>query len=578
MLGWFPKIYDGELLYSILARYYKQSPHMSVRETLSELFGDTRTLLSTDFPSNLEFLEKQLRLFGISYLEILYKYTPFHYFTSFIEQSQKEKIIREIKTSYRKNVHMLIGSVASTVKELKYFRFCPTCLEEDFRNNGESYWRISHQLPSVLICPIHKTHLFYSALLFRSKNMELITPSSYNCVSSPRNRCIRENLTLRKIELLYSIALESTNLLSNNISISSADISNFYKILLEAKGYTSLSGRVKQYELYTDFMSFYGKEILEILQSVPSSEEGSCWLRAITRKQRKSFHPIRHILLLKFLGEKVCRIEAMDYSSPFGKGPFPCLNPAADHYKQLVVTDLLVKRCSDTGKPIGVFTCSCEFQYTRLGPDRTNEDKFTYRFVRDYGRLWKIRVIEYIEEKKYSYRKTAQLLKVDVGTVVKYYKQQTQGVIKRHSTLTNNMLLEYRNTWITTKHANPTYTKTELRKLIPNVYTWLYRNDREWLDKNSPSIKKTHVNKRVDWDKRDEEILNLLKDFMDNLDDSSKPIRVTKRYLAVSINKLSLIENQINKLPLTKLFIESIVESSLEYKVRLETWKKQFNF
>ena len=57
------------------------------------------------------------------------------------------------------------------------------------------------------------------------------------------------------------------------------------------------------------------------MQSMLKSDE-SCWLKAITRKHRKSFHPIRHILLIYFLEESVDSISNYSQESykPFGKG------------------------------------------------------------------------------------------------------------------------------------------------------------------------------------------------------------------------------------------------------------------
>ena len=107
------------------------------------------------------------------------------------------------------------------------------------------------------------------------------------------------------------------------------------------------------------------------------------------------------------------------------------------------------------------------------------------------------------------------------------------------------------------------------------MYTWLYRNDKEWLNKNSPLSNKNKVcNIRVDWNQRDEEVLKLIKAFLKTIDKNARPIRISKRYIAVSIGKLSWIEKHLDKLPLTKQFIESIVESSLDYRERLSKWKK----
>jgi len=577
MLGWFPRIHDDELLYSLFARYYKQSPHISMREALFDLFNDTRAILTPDFPSNLEVFARKLRIFGNNNLEVLVsKHTPFYYFTNFLETSQKEVVFKEIKNTKTLNIQMIIGTVASTISEPSFFRFCPTCLESDLEKYGESFWRVSHQLPSVFVCPEHKILLHNSTAYYRNKNAALVIPDNSNCFSTLDSKTIKESLSSKEMDLLYKIAMESKMLLSKRFTFDLPSITRLYKELLRANGYASLNGRVRQFDLYHDFFSFYGEKFLRIMQSIPTSEEGSCWLRNITRKHRKSFHPIRHILLLTFFGKQICDIETkMEYEGPFGKGPFPCLNRAADHFKKLVVIDLVVKRCTDTGRPLGVFTCSCGFQYTRLGPDLDETDKFTFRFVREYGEVWKQKVDECIESKKLSYRKTAQLLNVDVGTVIKYYNLEKRGKPERPiEPMTISTKEEYRNAWQTAKEANPTLSKTELRKLVPKVYIWLYRNDRDWLDKNSPtSIKKKVISTRVDWIQRDKELVKLIKDFLNSIDKKAKPIRITKRYIAVSIGKLSWIEKHLERLPLTRQFIESIAESSLEYRERLNVWK-----
>ena len=55
---------------------------------------------------------------------------------------------------------------------------------------------------------------------------------------------------------------------------------------------------------------------------------------------------------------------------PFGKGPWPCLNKAADHYKQPVIQHVNITRDYKSSAPIGTFECSCKFVYARKGPDR----------------------------------------------------------------------------------------------------------------------------------------------------------------------------------------------------------------
>jgi len=76
----------------------------------------------------------------------------------------------------------------------------------------------------------------------------------------------------------------------------------------------------------------------------------------------------------------------IDYDyKPFGDAPWLCLNAAADHYLQPVVTELAISRCCDTKKPVGTFRCSCGMIYCRTGPDETEDDKYRIGKIKAYG-------------------------------------------------------------------------------------------------------------------------------------------------------------------------------------------------
>ncbi|MEK4247510.1 TnsD family transposase [Psychrobacillus sp. FSL K6-2684] len=580
MFGWFPKPYDDELIYSLCARYYIRSTSLSTRSTLEECFQGQRTKLTPDFPSNIGALVEKLHLFEYKNLEsLIYNHTPFNYFTNFLISSQKEDVMKEISKPKTKNIHMSIGQVASTVKESKYFKYCPKCMKTDLNVHGESYWRISHQLPSVFICTEHKSILHFSSVLYRNKNSKLVLPTESNCIPSPLTRCITTDITGEQINQISKIANESKKLLNNDLDFDLSQVLSQYKALLRNKGLITVNGRVRQADLYRKFVSYYGVEFLSYFQSVPSLKRESCWLKTITRKHRISFHPVRHLLLLNFLGIEIETIKSINYDGPFGKGPFPCLNIAAEHYKELVIKDINIKTCTDNGRPIGVFMCSCEFQYTRLGPDNSEADKFRYRYIRNYGKIWEEKLIEYIEKEEISYRKAAQLLNVDVGTVIKYYNQRNNKKVKSIQADNSKTVDIYRSSWLAMKEANPSCSKTELRNLNKKVYAWLYRNDKAWLNNNSPvQIKRKNVNQRVDWNERDLKILELIKDYLLKIDTEERPVRITKRHVAVAIDKLALIEKMIEKLPLTKVFIASITETKFQYQQRLNKWKKKVHF
>ncbi len=78
-----------------------------------------------------------------------------------------------------------------------------------------------------------------------------------------------------------------------------------YRSLLIDREYANSNGRVRRERLDRDFRLFYSQELLALLDSSLDENSDSQWLFEITRKHRKSFHPIRHLLLILFLTDSV---------------------------------------------------------------------------------------------------------------------------------------------------------------------------------------------------------------------------------------------------------------------------------
>lgn len=119
------------------------------------------------------------------------------------------------------------------------------------------------------------------------------------------------------------------------------------------------------------------------------------------------------------------------------------------------------------------------------------------------------------------------------------------------------------------QQQNDQLTKTQLRKQLPSTYIYLYRHDKEWLDKNSPvPIKRKPTNNRVNWQERDEEVLQkvvLATTELRNMEGKLK--RITRKSLGDFIGERALIEKHLNKMPKTKAYIERVNESEQEFRL-----------
>ena len=569
MLAFFPSIFEDELLYSVLARYHKRSGNISNKDSALDLFGKKKAYIIPDLTTDLGVLFERVNPFINSSIdEWLNYHTLYNYYTNFtskeIKQSVKDKMLNSCGNN---SLHYSTGQMAGTVKEPVYFRYCPACFEEDIQMNGEAYWRTYHQLPSVFICFKHSVLLEDSSLLIRQGNSSFFYPNIENCVKNHG----KSDFTKVDIEMLRHFAVESSKLNQKDYKFDQLNLLEIYHYLLNREGYVKSNGTIDQRRLNKDFIKTFEINLLTLMQSIPSGVDGDCWLRAITRKHRKSFHPIRHLLLIHFLGESVDTIEqyANKHHRPFGEEPYICLNPAAEHYLQPVVTNLKVTRCNDTKRPVGTFTCACGFVYSRKGPDKTKEDKTRIGRIKVFGDTWLNKLHQLVEREKMSYKACSRILEVDTKTIIKYSRQSYRNLINKES----NIKSDLKQKWLDLIVQYPTLSRTELRKKDPALYMRIYRNDKEWLKKH-PSFTKVNVanNNRVDWVKRDLLMLDKVKNVVEVLKTQEKPVKITVNSIGKEINQRSLLEKKADKLPLTIAYIESVKESVTDFQKRRINW------
>lgn len=222
--------------------------------------------------------------------------------------------------------------------------------------------------------------------------------------------------------------------------------------------------------------------------------------------------------------------------------------------------------------------------YSRSGEDKTEEDKLRIGRVITYGRVWEDRLRELVEVKKLGLRATARELRVDPNTINRYValldltpswtKRKAQIKPKKiRSSNEENIKQQKRDIWLILQSRNPELSKTEIRKLAPDVYAWLYRRDRTWLDKNSPKLKqpKASVN-RVDWNHRDKEILIQVQSAVKELLQKDKPVRITISRIGASLGLKALLEKHLRKLPRTKAYLESVTETVEDFQIRRIEW------
>lgn len=578
MLKFFPVPYPDEILYSVFARYKIRSGNTSPKDILRELFGNVNVSAAIEFPSNLDSLVNNLYEFkNYTTEDFIYNNTLYPLFEPFIPQNRAKQILSSMKGANGGNINTRIGTMASSIKNPRFLRFCPKCFEEDKKKFGEAYWHRVHQIPGAVLCPKHDIFVLDSGILRHNLNKhEYIAANEDNCKVHEVNTFYSE----KEINQLKVISKNIEWVL--NSKLASGDINSLYEGYLNiiiGNGLASPKGRIYQSELINNFLEFYDNNFLHLMQSDIDPNMNDNWVSMMVRKHRKAFHPLRHILFMNYLGMTPKEFFKDDCTyKPFGNPPWPCLNKASDHYHEKCITDITITYDGKIKQPVGTFKCNCGFIYSRRGPDKAEEDRYRIGRIKEFGLVWKRR-LEELYSKNLSFREIARQLNVDTNTVIKYScnnicTKDKEGV--KLNVLTNNDVNKerYRKNWLQLQQSNNNLNKTQLRHLDKSTYIWLYRHDKKWLDKNSPGNKSNiNINKRIDWNQRDIEILDIVKSVVNEmLRRYERPERVTVSRIGKKTGLQALLEKHIDKLPETQKYLNSVVEDVEAFQIRRVKW------
>jgi len=584
MMTFFPVPYEDEVLYSVLARYHVRSGNISYKATMRDLFGSTSVTAVMDLPSNIHNLVNNMPLNSRYTEEYLIKnHTLFPFYSAFLPPERAEQVFQSMKGENGGSIYTRTGIMASSIVLNQYFKFCPTCTEEDKLQYGELYWHRVHQISGVLVCPKHYVPLYNSLVPVRGYNKyQYKAASEENCVKPDINVIYADDV----FEKLVRLAEDAQVLLNSDFEKRNIE---WYLAKMMEMGFATVNGKVYRKRLIKEFINYYGEEFLDMVQSSVDVDNDSNWLMDMIRKKNKTAHPIRHLLLSQFLGISLQDLfnKKMEYK-PFGDGPWPCLNAASDHYLKPVVSDLKVAYSTDSKCPVGTFSCTCGFVYTRSGPDESEDARYRFGRIKKFGQVWEEKLKELVD-RKLSLRETVRLLGVDPITVKKYAKKlglttywekrsEADVVYDYEKSSYSSMKLDdkdyYRKRWNELRKQYPEMGKTQLRQVDKALFAWLYRNDREWLNQNSPDKKVSNtVNRRVDWNQRDNEILSQIKEIVDKmLNSDEKPERITISLIGSKLGIRGLLEKHLDKLPKTKAYLDSVKETNHDFRLRRFRW------
>ncbi len=570
MINYFPPINHDELIYSILGRYHKTDGNNNIKDTFQDFFSRSTITPIVDLPCHLDELSSNLpKDMGYSSEFFIHNCTLFPFYSPFMCHESRRKCINIMKSGNGSTLKTKMGIVAGGICKKNHIYYCPKCVEHEEGNQIEPYIHRLHQVEGVFICDKHDCKLKEYGQGILSKIQ--VTYIDVNKVNYEVEYMDDKNTQ----DKLLKITNEVKYLLENDVSsyLNNVKIHERYYDLLDEKGYLTASKCVKQDKLGRDFINYYGSDFLDILESQINIKDENNWLKIILRKTHRIVHPIRHILLIDFLSGS---IKSFIYYNPEPQ-VYPCLNKFCNSFKNSSSTEYKITSDYKTREPVATVTCKdCGFIYSR----KKSSDIYRIGTIKDFGFLWLGKLEEILAyNKESSLRSISREMECDPKTIVKYanklgYSNSIQSTMKiytkRIKNTQENKGLRYKNSILELIRANPTISITEIKQLKYKDYMWLYKNDKVWLMAVSPTHKKpdSNVHNKVDWDKRDRELVESLQTAYLSVKNNEPEIRITKTLLGRKCKVLPYIEKKLNKLPLSKEYLEIIQESVEEFQIR----------
>jgi hypothetical protein len=594
MIGHFPDPYPDELFYSICARFSERMQYPNKRSLVLELFGSTNAIACVSLPSHLDYFVAQMPPHCICESDqIIDEHTLLPFFAPFLPVERHHRLRQDMRSGNGPALHMRAGIMASRVPLPEWLRFCPQCVEEDRNRFSESYWHRIHQVPGIDICPLHHCRVKNSSARVRNARVryEFIT------AEQALREILPESFERDKpySELSFALAHDAWWLLSQRgLDSDLTSLQKRYQRRLAYLALASYRGRVQKDALLSQFKQMYTSDQLQALHCELDETIEDCWLIRLIHKPDNAQHPLHHLLLmhcLELTAERFFRLPTTD--KPFGEGPWPCLNPACVHYLKSEVKDCAVAYSSSgDGRPIGRFSCACGFIYSRTGPDRSAEDRLMRERIETFGPLWETKLSQLWANETLSLRAIARQLGVDPLTVKRHATRiglvfprpvqksaplpETRQLHPRGTGVPEQEQLEnHRAVWLATMRNYPNEGTKALRSKVPSVYTWLYRNDPVWLKEQSPPPVTRDKQRKpsVDWSDRDQQLAKLIEASAEGLRNvPGRPSRVSLSAIGRDIGQLSLLQQHLDKLPMTAQLLSTVVETQEAFAIRRLAW------
>lgn len=374
-----------------------------------------------------------------------------------------------------------------------------------------------------------------------------------------------------------------------------------YLNLLYDRGLATSADLVRWRALRDEVETYYGGNFLASL-NCRLADHARPFERLFQGGGQRANHPMHHLLLIHYLG-----CSARDFfmlpaekRQPFGAPPWPCLNPASEHYRELRIQECTIKDVKTNIKdpqrkpprrPVGEFVSDCGFVYRRIGPDASEEDRYKTGWITGFGSDWEsaLRALrcdglahtnEEIARRLGVCTRTLQAQEQRLGLRPRKEDDGSEAFASPTLHHREQSRLEqqekrrtYREQWLIAVQENPQIDLLTLKAKLPAAHNWLRKNDDRWMREHTPRRGSEPKTASINWEARDAELSAAVRRSAARLMNApGRPVRVSAEAISRDTGNRYKVLSRDDRLPLTNQALIEVAESAEAWAIRRIRW------
>jgi len=515
---------EDECFFSLCSRQHIFWGNHSPGQTLKSLFGTNAGRYPHDFPTNLEQLNEDANSAWGGAEQIINDHTIAPIFFPFQSADHIDQLQDAMKGPNLGPIKYRLGIVTGRFGGEHPLKACYECMAYDREKHGVAYWHLSHQFPGVTVCLEHKILLVESTENRQwSRRFKWLLPTE-PALHKP-NKPTPPPMVLSTLMAVSKSVLKAAKL-GLSCRFDPSIVAQVYKEAIQ-----SLATSKLEREIAAENFARYCSHLHECphFSSLPCTKLCALGLTSkMSRKPRGYCHPLKHVTLILWL--------------------FGSVDLFVKAYDRLAAQQQKLKNNEENIEQPPLLTKVMTLRVT--SPKGTLRPKKLYKELED----------EILLALENGTKKAAacEEFSISTSTLNRILRSHAETAEK----ITNARRLQGRNmqreTWLSTAAGHPDLTISEVRRIIPNVYAWLYRNDNAWLLSQSSMLPNgkngNHVN--IDWNLRDEELCTHIKRVLPGTESDRGQLRKRDVYQLIP-SLFSVLESRFHY-PKTRAYLSKI--------------------